>query len=50
LNNRETSPWDDWRTAAGQRLAPGEAESLRLDAVAAAPEQPIVEMAPYWLA
>jgi len=49
LNNREASPWDDWRAAA-RRAAPCEAESLRLDAFAAAPEQPIVEMAPYWLA
>jgi hypothetical protein len=49
LNNREVSPWDTWRAAIGSRQTVTDAERVSIDALAAHPEQPIVEVAPRWL-
>ena len=50
LNDRETSPWDDWRSAPATAPELTEDEGVWLDAVAASPEQGHVAMAPYWAA
>lgn len=50
LNNRETSPWDDWRAAKEPPPALTEEEGFRFDALATSPEQPLVEIRPYWTA
>jgi hypothetical protein len=46
----ETSPWDNWRAATAPRQVVTATDNLRFDALARAPEQPIVEARPYWLA
>jgi hypothetical protein len=49
LNGAETSPWDQWRAATGAQPDPTEAESVLIDAIAATPDQSLIEIAPYWL-
>jgi hypothetical protein len=49
INNRETSPWDGWRAATEPQRARRDFDNLPLDALAASPEQPIVEWVPDWL-
>jgi len=48
INNRETSDWDRWRDAPSSMRVVSEADCAVLDAIAARPEQPIVDMAPDW--
>jgi hypothetical protein len=50
LNGRETSAWDDWRTAAPSKRVVDEHEVALLDDLAARPEQQVVEVLPDWLA
>jgi hypothetical protein len=46
VNNRETSGWDRWRDTLKSARVVSEADCAMLDAIAARPEQPIVDMAP----
>jgi hypothetical protein len=50
INNRETSVWDSWRAAPSSMRIVKDADIVRLDAVAAAPERPFVAVTPDWLA
>lgn len=50
LNGRETSPWDRWREAPEAQRLVREEELPLLDDLAASPAQPLVGMAPDWLA
>lgn len=50
LNGRETSAWDGWRDAPLSKRIFGGHEAALLDDVAARPEQPLVDLAPDWLA
>lgn len=49
VNHRETSAWDEWRSAPEAKRAVGEQETAMLDELAARPEQPLVTIVPYWL-
>jgi transglutaminase-like putative cysteine protease len=46
VNNRETSGWDRWRDVPKARRMVSEGDCAVLDAIAARPEQPIVDVAP----
>lgn len=46
INNRETSGWDRWRDVPNSKRVVSEANCAVLDAIAARPEQPTVDMAP----
>ncbi|MDE1991743.1 MAG: transglutaminase domain-containing protein [Rhizobiaceae bacterium] len=48
LNGRETSNWDSWREAPHPRRTVFPAEMELLDALAARPEQTLVEIGPDW--
>jgi hypothetical protein len=48
VNNRETSYWDGWRDAPQSKRVVTAEDYAVLDAIAARPEQPIVEIAPDW--
>ena len=45
INNRETSDWDSWRDVPGSMRVVADVDCAVLDAIAARPEQPIVDMA-----
>ena len=45
INNRETSDWDSWRDVPGSMRVVADADCAVLDAIAARPGQPIVDMA-----
>jgi hypothetical protein len=48
INNRETSAWDSWRAAPeSQRIVAD--QDLRLDDIAARPEQPVIDIGPEWM-
>jgi hypothetical protein len=49
LNGLETSAWDSWRAAALSECVITEQEGVRLDDLAAHPEQRLVEINPDWL-
>ncbi len=46
INNRETSDWDGWRDAPIAKRVVSEADCAVLDAIAARPEQPVIDLAP----
>jgi hypothetical protein len=46
VSNRETSGWDRWRDVPTSKRVVSDADCAVLDAIAARPEQPIVDMAP----
>ncbi|WP_428484073.1 transglutaminase domain-containing protein [Rhodopila sp.] len=50
INNQETSPWDTWRAAPSSMRAVGDHDAAMLDALAAMPERPLVEIKPDWVA
>lgn len=49
VNNRETSDWDRWRDVLKSARIVSEANCAMLDAIAARPEQPMINVAPDWL-
>lgn len=50
LNGHETSPWDRWREAPEAQRLVREEELALLDDLAARPAQPLIDIAPDWLA
>lgn len=50
INNRETSPWDSWRSAPDSSRRVSDQDIAVMETIAACPERPIVDIAPDWLA
>jgi Transglutaminase-like superfamily len=50
INNRETSPWDSWRSVPDSSRRVSDQDIAMMDTIAGCPERPIVEIAPDWLA
>jgi len=49
INNRETSPWDSWRSASMSQRRVSDRDVAVMDNIAACPLGPIVEIDPDWL-
>jgi hypothetical protein len=49
VNDRETSAWDGWRAAGAEHRVRVKGGLARFDGLARRPEQPLMEMQPFWL-